>query len=180
MQPSGPGLYKHLPPDEQAVLKAALDGTFFTEDYLSHIGAADLPKCPFCSARDSIHRIWECQALAPASAMQGFPVEPALLPQCQSWHGWAMFVAEVDSLHVAMAAPAFFSFSWSLPAVPRVVLDLYTDGSCLLPAIKPLGCLGMTAAFQEDESGSLGCRSAVGADSDAFPCGGRLQSPSVE
>ena len=86
-------LLKQLPVDDQASLRIPLNGSFFTEDMLCHIGEADLPVCPFCRARDSpMHRVWQCPcfALVRNKALQGFQVQPELLPDCQAQHAWVM------------------------------------------------------------------------------------------
>lgn len=54
---------KKLSDHEKGVIRAATNGTFFTEDFLGkiHGDPRDEWKCPLCSQPDSIqHRYWEC------------------------------------------------------------------------------------------------------------------------
>ena len=52
-----------MSPDEAAILRVSLNGTFFTTDHAVQQGRSEINKCPFCPAEDSqIHRHWFCTA----------------------------------------------------------------------------------------------------------------------
>ena len=101
-------LLNELAPDDQACARVALNGTFFTEDRLCHIGESDSPACPYCKQHDHImHRVWYCPALAAARtrASGHFPVQPQLLHPCQAEHAWAMFPESLHALRQALIQP---------------------------------------------------------------------------
>ena len=150
-------LAAEFPADDQALLRVSLNGTFFTEDALHHIGESDLPACPCCGQRDSVsHRVWHCRALegARSRAMQGFPVEPTLLPSCLSLHARALRPESQDAVHrclldICEPRPPFLN----MPATNEIC-DLYTDGSCLFPHVPCLRLASWAVTAAQPEGGS--------------------------
>ena len=116
---------------DRASLRIVLNGTFYTQDALHHIGESDLPCCPACGARDSIfHRTGICPALeATRRAAFGFLLQPELLPPCLANHGWVHRPEGQDALwqmllQVPGPSPDFLC---RLHTAPQY--DLFTDGS---------------------------------------------------
>ena len=134
-----------LPPDARALLHAALDGTFWTEDHLHHICEADSPQCKWCSQRDSCyHRIWQCPHFAAtrAEVFARHPgshglVQPECLPECQACHAWPCEPPELRSLWRRLSEiPDTCHVHQYFSAANEV--HLFTDGSCLLPRVPQL------------------------------------------
>ena len=123
---------RHLPPPDQALMRVALNGTFFTQDALQHFDEQVTCACRFCGQPDSlVHRVEQCPFFAAGRVETGFsrllrdrPLQPA-----HKLHAWAPLP---DSLS---------AFRGLLSAVPFPVLssmdfggmDLFTDGTCLSP-----------------------------------------------
>ena len=86
--------FKHLDPESQALLRASLNGTFFTADRQKHhVKNQDNPdagRCKFCSAVDSqSHRQLECPHFAPVRRLTPAQLETVKqLPQSIAAHGW--------------------------------------------------------------------------------------------
>jgi len=132
--------FKHLDPESQALLRASLNGTFFTADRQKHhVKNQDNPdagRCKFCSAVDSqSHRQLECPHFAPVRRLTPAQLETVKqLPQSIAAHGWMpeppsslpfqQACLEVEDQHAVFTCP---------PQVPEV-LDCFTDGGCLSPA----------------------------------------------
>ena len=158
LERADPWLCRHIlasyPVDQQASLRVVLNGSFYTEDSLHHVGESDLPLCPCCGARDSIyHRTWVCPKLQEARkrALQGFPLEPSLLAPCLAHHAWVQLPESIDALwqeHLKVAEPApVFLY----PPSHEKQLELFTDGTCLLPCVPCLRVAGwaVTSAVLE-------------------------------
>ena len=79
------------PPESQALLRAALNGTFFTADRLAKRDPSQSSLCRFCQAEDSqMHRHWLCPYFAACrDHMTPQQVEMVLsLPSVIGNHGW--------------------------------------------------------------------------------------------
>ena len=123
---------KQLPPDDQAALRIAFNGTFFTQDALKHFDPRLTPECRFCGAADSLsHRVQHCPFFAEGRLQTGFPdrLPHSPLPDAQKFHAWGQEPVPLLDYHRYLAA---------LPLPACVMqdlggLDLFTDGSCLQP-----------------------------------------------
>ena len=128
---------KKWEPEKQALLRTALNGTFFTADHLKHRQEEQSSKCKFCGAEDSqIHRHWHCEFFT--SCRRHLTKEQIDLildmPGVVANHGW---VPEPPSLHqfrkLCLELPdETTQFVW--PSQVEAHLHLFTDGSCLAPA----------------------------------------------
>ena len=126
--------HKHDPQDK-AILRTCLNGTFFTADRpVSHTQEDD-PKCKFCGQEDSqIHRHWTCPYF---HELRNLPPEQlsALLefPPSVTAHGW---MPEPPSLYrfrqqCTLVPDTHKTFQW--PTWIPHTLDCFTDGSCRTP-----------------------------------------------
>ena len=147
-----------LEPKDQALLRASLNGTFFTSDYLAHRKDSEsIGQCEFCGAPDSFqHRRWECEAfskcrshLTPENIQQITVMAP-----CVKNHGW---MPEPPSVRVFQQAchniPDTTGKFVALPP-PDEQLFLFTDGGCLAPT-SGMGKLAMwgvvCGSIQQDD-----------------------------
>eukprot|EP00438_Fugacium_kawagutii_P003264 Skav236365 [mRNA] locus=scaffold1770:35721:37823:+ [translate_table: standard] len=123
-------------PADLALLRASLNGTFFTADRKKFSEPGADSKCAFCGEEDSqFHRHWECPAFDASRAVPADQI-PAItsISPCLSHHGW---VPEPPSLRVfkqaCLTVPDStheFDFPFHMPSE----LHIFTDGSCLSPA----------------------------------------------
>ena len=130
-------------PRDRAILRAALNGTFFTADHLKHRDVPGDTRCKLCLAQDSLHhRNWECpklhecrkdltpqqqhdiQQMTPATFLQGwFPTPPQLVE----------FRSRLDALpdfHAGILEQCL------TPSPNTGIVHYFTDGSCLKPQDK--------------------------------------------
>ena len=124
-------------PDEQAILKCSLNGTFFTADHKAKQNPESDGKCKLCGQPDSqLHRHWKCTALSscrkhltsqqiddiasrtPAIAVHGWMPEPPSLRD---------FQRQLQSL-----PDQTMQFEWPMKCPEH--LHLFTDGGCYCPA----------------------------------------------
>ena len=67
----------HLPSPDQALLRVALSGTFFTQDALQHFDEQVTGACRFCGCPDSVaHRVEHCPYFASGRDATGFGRRP--------------------------------------------------------------------------------------------------------
>ena len=124
------------PAEDRALIRITLTGAFFTEDALHHIGGGDSPLCPFCDQRDGVeHRVWRCTAFnrERQQALRGSTFTFEDLPPCQSMHGWCMQPRELDVLQQELLGIPCLLCDFQVPHSAEDQIDLFTDGSCLLP-----------------------------------------------
>ena len=122
--------------EQQAILRAALNGTFFTADHLVHRTEDHSGQCRFCGELDSqVHRHWHCPYFDSCrNHLTQAQIEAVLaLPPVVANHGW---VPEPPSLtkfrRLCLALPdETATFTW--PSHLDDMLYLFTDGSCLAP-----------------------------------------------
>eukprot|EP00435_Cladocopium_sp_Y103_P015856 s1818_g3.t3 len=124
------------PPEAQALLRTALNGTFFTADRLAKRDENASSLCRFCHAEDSqLHRHWLCPHFASCrqhltdEQIQELVSMPAVVPN----HAW---MPEPPSLRLFRAACLQIpdesgEFAWPTQLEP--CLQLFTDGACLSP-----------------------------------------------
>ena len=131
-----PGMTKRVfgtfPAHEQAYIRISLNGTFFTNDALSHCGEDDSKDCKFCGQPDSLqHRICLCPHFCRTEAGLSGDRLQELLP-AQSLHAWVETCPTLEFFRKALAGiEASFGDFQAMPSGECV--DLFTDGSCLKP-----------------------------------------------
>ena len=131
--------YETWNPEEQGVLRCALNGTLYTHDALVHTGKVECSTCRFCNQTDSIrHRHWECPHFDDlrSQCLSKIPKGIEQLPDCLVLHGWLPdnpFVNELKSIlcnlpnlvHTLFIPPNF--------GKPDTCVEIFTDGSCINP-----------------------------------------------
>ena len=127
--------YQSFQPYEQGILRKHLHGASFTNEQVQHWSESGSAVCGHCGAVDSTyHRLWTCPFTLklrddiPSDVL----TELDLLPRVVIEHGWTLrsplandWFRYLDSLP---REPSFH-----VPPSPGVILDLFTDGSCLFP-----------------------------------------------
>ena len=130
---------KKLPPPARALVRLSLNGTFFTNNALRHVGLADHSTCDFCGQQDSIrHRLLECSFFhACRQSCSLAVVDLEALPPAQLLHGWA---GKSPTLHVVRRMLCDLSLDLQavhpFPDLPEY--HVFVDGSCLYPDAPPL------------------------------------------
>ena len=125
------------PPEAQAVLRTALNGTFFTADRLAKRDPTASSNCRFCQAEDSqVHRQWLCPFFASCRTHLGADQIRTILemPAVVANHAW---LPEPPSLKLFREAclsipDETHMFAW--PSAVEDLIHLFTDGSCLAPS----------------------------------------------
>lgn len=159
--------------EQRGVLRAAMNGTFYTNDALVHAGHVDTKSCPFCGAQDSkYHRMWECSHFADLRCKIPRHIQEELLetPDCCHVHGWMVEHSDVKQFRLALQSIPDTSRIIS-GDVPAGTLQLFTDGACLAPTV-PGARLGTWAVCAGDLSNDtfpvlmtgglpLGCQTAL-------------------
>ena len=127
--------YHSLDGFDQGAVRKHLHGANFSNDKAQFWNQSGTNLCKHCGAYDSLHhRLWTCPRTA--ESRDGLSVDfvhrLASLPQVLTVHGWTLCSSLRDSwlgyLDGLVCPP--------LPEVPPPcpILDLFTDGSCLVPA----------------------------------------------
>lgn len=127
---------RKMEPEQQALLRAALNGTFYTADRLEHRNGNQSTKCRFCNAEDSqTHRHWLCPYFQ--QCRQHLTEEQVTavleLPAVVANHGW---IPEPPSLLVFRTQCMQISDETRHVVWPQNLeeeLHFFTDGSCLAP-----------------------------------------------
>ena len=87
--------FSRPPPNQAAILRKAMNGSFFTADHEKYIeGAQGDSMCKFCGQPDSVtHRNWECPKLEQARGQCDQLTRDIILQQHPAFfnHGWAPF-----------------------------------------------------------------------------------------
>ena len=135
MQDADPHLTKlavlSFPKSSRALLRVAQNGTFFTNDALTHVGQVEDSSCVFCGCRDSIHhRILDCRHFQDCrQPCQLTIAELSSLPHSLLLHGWARSIPALTELHSALACTPFRLEDFH----PFPIMESYhvfVDGSC--------------------------------------------------
>ena len=125
----------HLPPEDPAILRTSLNGSFFTADKYYAQGKLDTPACAFCGQPDSQeHRHWYCEHFATCRHATPAQIQTlAGLDTCLKAHGWMPEPPSLQAFRhaVVTATPTWDYMTWP-PTLPDV-LHLFTDGACLVP-----------------------------------------------
>eukprot|EP00438_Fugacium_kawagutii_P007514 Skav231095 [mRNA] locus=scaffold2525:109735:114528:- [translate_table: standard] len=124
-------------PEEQALLRCALNGTQFTNNVLAHANLVESRQCSFCTAEDSqFHRHWECPFFADIRATYPWLCQQQPhLPQCTLCHGWVTGNEVHYALQHECSTIPDTSNDFELPEdMPAATLDLFLDGGCIHPS----------------------------------------------
>ena len=126
------------PPSKEAILRRALNGTFYTADKLQRGVEIDeaQDKCLFCGQRDSfLHRNWECPALQHAREVCNPQDKELILNQEPAFfnHGWVPMPQSVHSFRKHLNNMPEHKFQYNDPQNLPSTLDLFTDGGALCP-----------------------------------------------
>ncbi|CAE7816157.1 Pol [Symbiodinium sp. CCMP2592] len=141
---------------ERLELLLVQSGAFFTQDALHHFSAdpADSAACKYCGSRDSLHhRLWECSGFSECrDERKGWMLpDPATAMPCLALHGWALRRERQlqlwQNLHVIPDRVA--AVDW--PAILPETLDLFTDGSCLLPTLPQVRLAAWAVTLARDD-----------------------------
>lgn len=128
-------------PDEQGILRCALNGTLYTHDALVHTGKVDNGLCMFCQKADSVHhRHWECSFFEDLreACLSKIVGDIRTFPDCLSLHGWlpsnpfvdppkALLQDLPDNAHVH-----FIPNDWDRHTD---IIEVFPDGSCINPTV---------------------------------------------
>lgn len=124
---------------DRAILRSALNGTFFTADHMRHRDTPGDTRCKLCFQEDSLfHRNWECvklqtcrEHLKPEQREEIKQMDPATFLQ-----GWFP-LPDLTFVFRAMLAnlPDYFDCHVDLPSTTQTQdpMHYFTDGSCLRP-----------------------------------------------
>lgn len=125
----------HWSLERKGILRAAMNGTFFTNDALVHSGHVDSKSCPFCGALDGkYHRLWECPFFTRHREQIPPHMRDDILGEapCFHTHGWVTEPVEAGlfrkALHSIPDTSALFE-----NAIPEGTLHMFTDGACKAP-----------------------------------------------
>ena len=131
---------KHSP-EEQALLRASLNGTFFTADRQRHHDGTDNPDglCRFCNRPDSpLHRHLECPAFATCRTLtQQQLATLAAMPSCVGSHGWVPEPPSLVPFRKACLEVQDHLQPFELPPTIPDTLYVFTDGACERPGVLP-------------------------------------------
>eukprot|EP00438_Fugacium_kawagutii_P021100 Skav205923 [mRNA] locus=scaffold123:881526:886386:+ [translate_table: standard] len=130
---------RQRPPEAQAILKSALNGTFFTADHKKHVRPedADSPsdRCVHCGQVDSqIHRHWFCPQFA-----SDRPFTPEQLQEVQAFplsflaHGWMPEPPSLQPFRQQCLSIPDEHREFCQPRACPEVLHFFTDGGCEAP-----------------------------------------------
>ena len=133
-------LLKSFPLQERNLLVLSLNGTFFTNDSLQHVGSDCDPACPFCGEDDSLaHRILHCSHFADCRRQcQLSDAVLHTLPEAQQLHAWAIQLPGLTAVQQALVQLPLTLDSFA-PFPDLAEYDVFTDGSCLqsnVPALR--------------------------------------------
>ena len=150
-------------PDEQAILKCSLNGTFFTADHTAKQQSGGDGMCKLCGQPDSqLHRHWRCPALAHCrSHLTDFQIsEIATMHPVIAIHGWMPEPPSLRSYQKQLQniPDRVTEFEW--PFVCPELLHIFTDGGCYSPAnnLSRLATWGMVLAdLNADSFHPLAC-----------------------
>lgn len=126
---------------DKAILRSALNGTFFTADHLKHRDTPGDTRCRMCLEPDSLyHRYWECKCLDSCRDALTSQQKQAILSMAPATHlqGWFPVPDKLFEFRAYLDAlpdfhDGFLSHSWLSPPSQELV-HYFTDGSCLRPA----------------------------------------------
>ena len=126
-----------LTPCEQGILRRLLNGSLLTNRDAWRWSADGSDRCAFCGLLDSTkHRLWECahtedlRAALPPEALQVV----SSLPLACTEHAWFLLPPSTDAWRQALLSLSpMVGPLCPVPSAPGLLLDFFTDGSCLWP-----------------------------------------------
>ena len=128
---------------DRAILRSALNGTFFTADHLKHRDTPGDTRCRFCLQEDSLrHRYWECPALDACREKMSRETRADIqcMPIATQLHGWFPAPSSLQPFrHMLDDLPSYdqCSISQGIDHGKHTgPVHYFTDGSCLRPADK--------------------------------------------
>eukprot|EP00435_Cladocopium_sp_Y103_P076084 s49_g76.t1 len=146
-------------PRDKAILRSALNGTFFTADHLRHRDTPGDTRCRLCLHEDSLyHRNWECEALSSCRSSLTEEQQRIIkaMPPATHLQGWFPEPTEVHAFrHQLGLLPDYADClipqhcqTWP----PDGPAHYFTDGSCLRPQdkIARLCGWGVTVSHPQD------------------------------
>jgi hypothetical protein len=145
-----------FPPEQQALLRTSLNGSFFTADHAPHQdpNASDL--CKFCQRPDSQkHRHWECPYFS--DCRQGLTTVQIdaiqQMPPVTHVHGWVPQPPTQREFQEMLLGIPDESTNFLSPPVRSDHVHAFTDGSCLDPTsdLTRLASWGVTIGSPQDE-----------------------------
>ena len=109
-------------PEEQAILRTCLNGSFYTADKYFAQGKAETPACAFCHQPDSQeHRHWHCPHFVDVRKVSEPQIQTLLaLDPCLKSHGW---LPEPPSLHAFRSLCLQTDQTWDVTQWPPVLPD---------------------------------------------------------
>lgn len=123
--------------EQMGILRAGMNGTFYTNDALVHAGHVDSKSCAFCGQPDSnMHRLWECSHFAALRAKIPKSDQALLLaqPSCFHVHGWVLEHMDVKRFRQSLMMIRNESQE-ECCNLPEGCLHFFTDGACLSPTV---------------------------------------------
>ena len=121
------------PAMEQGVLRAAWNGSFYTQD--KHQGSDD--SCVFCGSKDGQwHRHWGCPFFEAERELCPLRQQASSLPPGLTVHGWARRPPQFVQLKQALQV---LPTQWQTPAFEcsdQQEVTFFTDGSCAAPTCR--------------------------------------------
>ena len=125
-------------PRDAALLRAAMNGTFFTGDHLQHRDISADGACALCGRPDSVHhRNWECQSLNAARTSLTASQTDDLLTMMPATtnHGWFQLPEPVTAFQLLLRCTHQHS-PLEHPKIQSAQdhLHYFTDGACIDPA----------------------------------------------
>eukprot|EP00438_Fugacium_kawagutii_P016980 Skav202416 [mRNA] locus=scaffold1370:238535:240418:- [translate_table: standard] len=144
--------------DEQsAIMRTAMNGTFFTRDKQIHSGKVDSKQCPWCAHQDSLfHRYWECEHFEDLRAAVPPDHRDQLLamPECTHLHGWFTFTDLDRQLEEEWTALPDTRGHFESVQHLHGDLHFFVDGGCLnatLPGLR-VGTWAIAAADLDQDT----------------------------
>ena len=161
------------PPDEQAILKCSLNGSFFTADHTAKQQLGGDGNCKMCGRPDSqLHRHWHCTALAHCrSHLTAQQIDDiSLMHPIIAVHGWTPEPPSLRSFQQQLQSLPDRVTEFELPLTCPDVLHIFTDGGCFSPAssLSRLATWGIALAdIDQDEYFPIACGMVPGLNQTA-------------
>ena len=115
----------------------SLDGTMYTRKGYQHWNESFDNQCPFCQGEDGFyHRLWQCPHFSPQRDNIPQDLRPLIdsFPGCCNCHGWPIRPpSQWKFLQILDAIEDVPTSSYVLSGCHGPVVDLFTDGTCLMP-----------------------------------------------
>ena len=142
---------------EIALLRVAMNGSFYTRDKQFSSGKFVSKQCPWCNEQDSVfHRTWECPHFAHERSLMPPCHREYIMqqPQCTYLHGWFVESAEDKHYRAMLQTIPDTTREFEQPSYLPEVMHMFTDGSGIFPQHKSLRLVSWSvclATFQDVE-----------------------------